>query len=376
MSVPRATYRVQLTPDFGFDATAAIVPYLARLGVSHLYFSPYLQAAPGSRHGYDVVDHSHVNAELGGEAGHARLVLALGAAGLGQVLDIVPNHMAASGRRNRWWWDVLKHGPDSRFAAYFDVDWNPPDQKLRGLILAPVLGDHYGRELEAGNLRLERDGDELLLRYHEHEFPIDPGSVLELFGGPLTGAQVADVTADPDRLDELLERQHYRLARWRVAAEELDYRRFFDVNELVAIRTEEPEVFARTHELVLGWLRAGVVAGLRVDHPDGLRDPHAYFERLAEAGAAWVLAEKILAPGEELPERWPVAGTTGYEFLNLVLGLFVDPAAGPTLRRVFARFAGIDQPWPDVAAAGRRFVMDRMLAADLRRLVALFEKVV
>jgi (1->4)-alpha-D-glucan 1-alpha-D-glucosylmutase len=315
-----------------------------------------------------VVDHSRVSADLGGEEAHARLCAALGRAGLGQVLDVVPNHMAIAGRRNRWWWDVLRHGRESRYATFFDVSWDPPAAKLRGKILAPVLGDHYGRELEAGRLRVERDDGSLVVRYFEHEFPIDPLTY--------EGEDVDRLNEDPDLLDRLLSRQHYRLARWQVAQDELDYRRFFDVNSLVALRMEEPEVFRRTHELVLSWLRQGLLDGLRVDHPDGLRDPLDYFRRLnAEAPAAWLVAEKILEPGERLPDDWPVAGTTGYDFLNLVLGVLIDPEAEQPLTAVYRSFTGEDAPWPEVAHECRLLVMEQILGSDLQRLAALFERV-
>jgi (1->4)-alpha-D-glucan 1-alpha-D-glucosylmutase len=417
--VPRATYRVQLTPDFGFDHAAAIAGYLSRLGVSHLYCSPYLAAAPGSRHGYDVVDHSRVNPELGGEVGHARLGRALGEHGLGQVLDIVPNHMAIAGQHNRWWWDVLENGPSSRYATYFDVAWDPPERKLRNTILMPVLGDHYGRVLDAGQLRLERQGVRLVVRYFEHELPVDPRSyelvlgdsldglgvllaslpvvspddragalrrhlakeallalLARLEAGPELDARVALVNIDPDRLDALLDQQNYRLARWQTAGFELDYRRFFDVASLAALRMEDPEVFAETHVRVLGWLRAGVLDGVRVDHPDGLRDPFAYLQHLRRAAPdAWIVVEKVLAAGEDLPETWPVAGTTGYDFLNRALGLFVDPAGEAPMTEAYARFTNETAPFADVAYRARRQVMRELLASDLSRLTELFARV-
>src|SRR5947209_3251400 len=338
---PLSTYRVQLQPAFGFDAVTAIAPYLHRLGVSHLYASPYLQAAPGSTHGYDVIDHSRVNAELGGEAGHERMCAALGANRLGQVLDIVPNHMAITSG-NRWWWDVLENGPSSQYASYFDVDWDPPEAKLRNTVLMPILGDHYGRVLEAGELRLRRDGGGFTVHYYEHVLPVAPRSLDDLlaaaarrcrsmeleslatFFGRLppsyltdrasvrerhrdkevlrasldrllreqpevaaaVDAEVAAVNADHDRFDALLERQNYRLAFWRTAGRELDYRRFFDIHTLAALRMEDEAVFLDTHELVISWLDRGVVDGLRLDHPDGLRDPQRYLRRLARAVSA------------------------------------------------------------------------------------------
>ena len=416
---PRATYRVQLNPDFGFAAAGGVTGYLARLGVSHLYCSPYLQAAPGSRHGYDVVDHSRVNAELGGEEGHCRLRRALARAGMGQVLDVVPNHMAIAGRRSRWWWDVLENGPSSRYATYFDVAWDPPERKLRNTILVPVLGDHYGRVLESGQLRLDREDVRLLVRYHEHEFPIDPrsydlvlgdgldglgarfaslpglapedragalrrhvekeallGRLSALDAGPELDARIALIDADPDRLDALLERQNYRLARWQTGGFELDYRRFFDISSLAALRMEDPDVFADTHVRVLEWLHAGVLDGVRIDHPDGLRDPFGYLERLRRAApSAWIVVEKVLDRDEELPDAWPVAGTTGYDFLNRLLGLFVDPAGEAAMTGAYARFTGERDSFAEIAYHGKHQVMRELLASDLSRLTALFVQV-
>ncbi len=369
---PSSTYRLQLHPGFDFAAAAAVAPYLAALGVSHVYASPYLQAAKGSKHGYDVVDHSRVNAELGGKEGHERFCQALGESRLGQVLDIVPNHMSIAGRDNRWWWDVLRHGRRSRYARHFDVDWNSPEPKLRGKILMPILGDHYGRVLDAGDIELVREPDGLVLRYFEHELPIDPESL------PESGLdfEPARLAADPDALHELLERQNYRLASWRTAGHDLDYRRFFDVNTLAALRMEEEEVFKETHALVLGWLAAGVLDGVRVDHPDGLRDPRQYCERLrAAAPGAWIVLEKILAADERLPADWPVEGTTGYEFLNRVTALYVDGTAEEPLTRLYAEFTGTDDGFAEIAHRCKKLVLGNLLASDLRRLTANFVRV-
>ncbi|HEX6547727.1 MAG TPA: malto-oligosyltrehalose synthase [Candidatus Dormibacteraeota bacterium] len=420
---PLATYRLQLTPDFGFDRAAAVAPYLARLGVSHLYSSPQLQAVAGSTHGYDVVDPSRVSFDLGGEAGHARLLEALRAAGLGQVLDIVPNHMAIGGRANRWWWDVLENGASSRFATYFDVAWEPPEPRLRHLILVPVLADHYGRVLDRGELRLHLDEQGFSVRYFEHEFPVSPTSIDSLLEAAAKRASSLELESlaeavrelpdlqpgDPqaeernrrreeimqrfqtvrearpevrealegvvrwangsaDRLDGLLDRQHYRLARWQMALQDIDYRRFFDIDTLAAIRVEDPVVFDATHRLVLEWIDQGVLDGLRIDHADGLRDPEAYLRRLRErAPKAWVVVEKILHPGERLPP-WPVAGTTGYDFMNRVLGLFVDRAGERPLTRAYQHFTGIPDSYPEVAYQSKLRAIDELLAADLNRL--------
>jgi (1->4)-alpha-D-glucan 1-alpha-D-glucosylmutase len=428
---PRSTYRVQLTPSFGFDAVAGIADYLADLGVSHLYASPYLQAAPGSTHGYDVVDHHRVNEELGGAEGHARMRAALGAAGLGQVLDIVPNHMAIGVRENAWWWDVLENGPSSVYASYFDVVWDPPEAKLRNTVLLPVLGDHYGRVLEAGEIQVEREGGSFVVRYHDYAVPVAPRSldtllalanervqvdelesVAAAFGklppawatdtesvrerhrdkevlrarlsqlcdeqpavAKAIDAVVAEINADPDQLDALLERQNYRLAFWRTAGRELDYRRFFDINTLIGLRIEDPQVFEDTHELVLEWVLDGVLDGLRIDHPDGLREPTKYLRKLKEGtSGAWVVVEKILEPGERLPEAWSglTAGTTGYDFLNRVGGLFVDPAGEAPLTALYAEVTGEPTDYEALVLAKKHKVMEDALAADITRLTALF----
>jgi (1->4)-alpha-D-glucan 1-alpha-D-glucosylmutase len=373
-----ATYRVQLHAGFGFEDAAAIAGYLARLGVSHLYCSPYLQAAAGSTHGYDVVDHSRINSEFGGAAGHARLTGRLAEAGLGQVLDIVPNHMAVGTRSNAWWWDVLEHGLESRYADYFDIDWDPPQPKLAGLVLVPVLGDHYGRVLEAGELAVERRDGSLRVRYYDHEAPLSHRTLDELDRGDqgeIPQAMIHALNRDPDALDALLRRQNYRLAYWRTAAEELNYRRFFDISTLAGLRVEDPLVFSDTHRLILGLVRNGVVDGLRVDHVDGLTDPAGYLERLRDAsGGAYVVVEKILGPGETLPRSWPAAGTSGYDFLNAVNQLFTDSAGEAAMRACYARFTAESEDYADVVHAAKLQVMRDSLAAEVERLTSLLAK--
>ena len=367
---PSATYRLQLQAAFDFDAAAGIAGYLRRLGVSHAYSSPYLQAVAGSTHGYDVVDHSRVSRDLGGTEAHERFCGALGEHGLGQVLDIVPNHMAIDSRENRWWWDLLRHGRESRFAGNFDIDWNSPEPKLRGKVLMPILGDHYGRVLASGDLRLEAEPEGWVVRYFDHQLPIDPAS---RSGFPDDPARVA---ADPESLHRLLERQHYRLAHWRTAGQEVDYRRFFDVNSLAALRVEDAQVFHDTHSLVLGWLAAGVLDGIRVDHPDGLRDPAQYFDRLREAAPrAWIVVEKILAAGERLPDSWPVAGTTGYEFAGRLAGLYLDPAGEADLTALYQAFTGVEEEFGEIARAAKKAALGDLLASDARRLTAAFARV-
>jgi (1->4)-alpha-D-glucan 1-alpha-D-glucosylmutase len=378
-SRPRvATYRVQLRPGFTFDDAVAVAGYLAGLGVSHLYCSPCLQAAPGSTHGYDVVDPSRLNAELGGAEGHTRLTARLAAVGLRQVLDIVPNHMDVSGPANAWWWDVLEHGPLSLRAGYFDVDWDPPQPELAGVVLVPVLGDHYGRVLEAGELTVaERDGRPVV-RYHEHELPLGRHTLTDLDRdgeGRLTPAAIATLNRDRDALDALLRRQNYRLAHWRTAAEQLNYRRFFDVTTLAGVRVEDPQVFADTHRLVLKLVRDGAIDGLRIDHVDGLADPRRYLERLREeTHGGYVVVEKILESGEELPD-WPVAGTSGYDFLTAVNQLFTDTAGAESMRAAYTGFTGESADYAEVVYAAKLQVMRTSLAAEMGRLTELLLRV-
>jgi (1->4)-alpha-D-glucan 1-alpha-D-glucosylmutase len=428
----RATYRVQLHKGFPFEAARAEVEYLDRLGVSHLYCSPVLQAAPGSTHGYDVVDHSKVNAELGGEEGYARLASALRARGMGQLLDVVPNHMAVVTPHNRWWWDVLENGPSSRYAAYFDVDWDPPEAKLRNTVLLPVLEDQYGRVLEKALLGVARRDGTFTIKYRDHEWPVAPRSIDSLLAaaaercasdemaliadahGRLAAstatdigairrrhrhkevlrqwlerlcrerpeaaaaveAEVERVNADPDALDALLERQNYRVAFWKTALGDLGYRRFFDVNTLVGLRVESERVFFDTHHLILGWLDDGTVDGLRIDHPDGLRDPAAYLHRLRSARpGVWVVVEKILQPGESLPENWPVEGTTGYDFMARASSLFVDPDGEGPLTDLYAELTGEPTDYAEVLRVRKHRVLRDVLGSDLNRLTALLVEV-
>ncbi len=352
--VPVSTYRVQLRPPaddhpgFGFDDAAAVAPYLADLGVTHLYCSPYLQAAPGSAHGYDVVDHGVLNVELGGADAFARMVAACRSAGLGIVLDVVPNHMAVSEpeSQNATWWGLLREGRDSPYAAWFDVDWDSPDNP--GKVLVPVLGGPLGAVV--GELELLEDR----IRYYDHEVPIAPGTRVD-----------GDVLAT-------LARQHYRLCHWRVAADELNYRRFFDVTTLAGVRVEDPDVFDTTHRLIASQVREGVLDGLRIDHPDGLADPEGYLARLAEVtGGSWVVVEKILEPGEALPASWQTAGTTGYDALNRVLGLFVDPAGEQPLTDLWTQETGSRASYEQVVDATKHLVLDQVLVAEVNRLTEL-----
>ncbi|HEX7746690.1 MAG TPA: malto-oligosyltrehalose synthase [Micromonosporaceae bacterium] len=339
-----ATYRVQVRPAFDLSATAELADYLADLGVTHLYSAPLLAATPGSTHGYDVVDHGRVNPELGGEVGRRRLVAALRAAGLGLVVDIVPNH---AGVRvpiaNPAWWDVLRRGRTSSYAGWFDIDWS------RRRLLLPVLADTPDA---LDDLKIA-EGE---LRYHEHRFPIADGT-----GG-----------GDPR---EVHDRQHYELVSWRRGDSELNYRRFFAVSDLAGLRVEDPAVFDATHAEILRWVAAGEVDGIRVDHPDGLRDPGGYLARLrAAAPDTWLVVEKILEYGEELP-AWPVDGTTGYDALAAVSGLFVDPTAEDDFTVLDTRLTGRRTSWPELIHQTKLTAATRLLAAELTRLARLAPEV-
>ncbi len=383
-TVPKATYRLQFHAGFTLDHAAAIADYLADLGISHIYASPYLQAAPESSHGYDVVDHTTVNRELGGNEGHDRFCRALAENNLGQVLDLVPNHMAISHPvLNKWWWDVLKNGPASQYERFFDIDRNPPERRLGHRLLLPVLADHYGRELEAGKIRIAELAGELVIDYNGMLFPLSPASVTlhaesnkDNTASPDPEKIARTLNAETDALDRLLQNQHYRLAFWRTAAADLNYRRFFAINDLAGIRVEDERVFTETHQLVLKWLRQGIIDGLRIDHPDGLSDPETYFMRLRSASPeGWIIVEKILHTGEDLPSSWPVSGTTGYDFLNLVAGLFVDPAGEAPLTDFYIQFTGETSSFEEIVRVCKHRVMDDLLGADVSRLTELMIRI-
>jgi (1->4)-alpha-D-glucan 1-alpha-D-glucosylmutase len=446
---PRATYRLQFSTEFRLEDARRIVPYLAALGISHVYASPLLAARPGSTHGYDIVDHGRLNPEIGDEAELEALAEALRAHGMGLILDFVPNHMGI-GPDNPWWMDVLEWGRASPFAGFFDIDWSSPEPSLAGKVLLPVLGDQYGAVLERGELELRFDAraGTFVLGYFDATFPIAPRDYpLLLHAAALRAGAAAEAVAalaedllaatrggrgrlpagarrkrvdelkqrlaalaqrdatlpravgevleplngrrgEPasfDALHRLLERQSYRLAYWRVAAHEINYRRFFDVNDLAGLRMEQPELFAASHELVARWLAERKVHGLRLDHVDGLRDSKRYFERLQQlapgppgAGATtprlYVLVEKILAGHERLRADWPVAGTTGYEFMADVNGLFVDPAAEIPLTRTYERIAGTPFHFEEAVVAAKYQVIRESLASELNVLAAAFNR--
>ncbi len=368
-----ATYRVQLHGGWDFAAATDIVPYLRALGVSHLYTSPCLQAMPGSTHGYDVADPTRVNEELGGEEGHRQLLDMLQTQGLGWVLDIVPNHMAIGHPANRWWWDVLKQGSTSRYARFFDIyGWHETPGSFEPIIL-PVLGDEREKVLAAGDLKVARESSEWVVCYYDHRFPIAPDSITPQLDQRDDFADA--LNSDRTLLEALLEKQHYRLVYWRRAARELNYRRFFDINTLIGVRVEDEEVFRTTHARVLDWIREGALSGLRVDHPDGLADPQDYFTRLRGiAGDLPIWAEKILEPGETMRDTWPIQGTTGYEFLNRVGGLFIDPDGKPVMTRLYQQFTGEQRSFPDIVTDSKRMVLRDILRADVRYLAHLLRR--
>ena len=365
---PRATYRLQLSRDFTFDDAAGIVPYLAGLGVSHVYCSPVLQAAAGSTHGYDVIDPTRLDEELGGEDGFQRLVEAARRHSMELLIDIVPNHMATAGRANPWWWDLLEHGTASRYAKYFDIDWDPATSPIKDKVLLGVLGDRYGRELDAGAFRLDRESAGVVLRYHEHAFPI---SDLDRADG-----NIEDIEKDADLLDALLQRQHYRLAYWRTAQEEVNYRRFFTIDSLIGLRVENESVFDSAHSTILRLVDSADVTGLRIDYIDGLRDPDGYLRRLrARVPGAYVVVEKILASHEQLPGAWPVQGTTGYDFIAAVDGLFVETENEAAMTALYHGFTGESQAFAEVARASKLHAVSNELAPDLERLVTLLVQI-
>jgi len=429
--IPGSTYRLQLHKDFTFDDAAGIAEYLHELGVSHVYCSPYLQAAPGSTHGYDVVDHQTVNKELGGAAAHQRFCTRLGEVGLGQVLDIVPNHMSL-GKENRYWWDVLENGTSSRYASFFDIDWQPQEERLRDKVLVPILGDQYGRVLQSGGIKVVRRGIKFQVECAGQTLPVSPPSLPVILSraaeyaksdtlsflaasfGRLPAPEYADrrtilarhrdkvvlftllerlcaeepgileamdhavteLSGNLDVVDDFLNQQNYRLAYWKSADQQLSYRRFFDVNTLIGLRVEREHVFEETHALVLDWLKRGVLDGVRIDHPDGLRDPLEYLKRLRErAPDAWVVGEKILEPGEFLRENWPIQGTTGYDFLNVVAGVLVAPEGMAELTSVYGDFTDQITDFHSIAHEKKINVTQEALASDVNRLTSLFVEI-
>ncbi len=449
---PAATYRVQLSGHLTFDELRQLVDYFERLGIGALYLSPFLRAAAGSGHGYDVVDPTQLDPGLGTEEQLGELSQALRRAGLGMMIDIVPNHMGVADPHNRWWQDVLENGPGAQFAKFFDIDWNPPREGLRGKVLLPVLGDQFGKVLEERQLQLAYENERLVLKYFERALPTDPrtwtavlGHTVEIASSRLeadapermelesivtalehlpprtaktaedlqqryresevTRRRLATLLSDShevqcalertiidfngrpgdaasfDRLEAFVTDQPYRLCHWRVATDEINYRRFFDVDSLAAIRVEDPEVFQAVHEAILRFVEKRWVTALRIDHADGLHDPAQYLTNLATAvqqaraaggkpskkkpAGLYTVVEKILGFDESLPADWPVHGTTGYDFLNLLNGVFVDRLGGYGLRDAYTRFLGNARPFAEVLHESKRAILSSSLSAEL-----------
>ncbi|MBV9923665.1 MAG: malto-oligosyltrehalose synthase, partial [Acidobacteria bacterium] len=455
--IPVSTYRLQFNREFTFGEARALADYFRELGVTDYYSSPVLKARPGSAHGYDIVDHTQVNPESGGEEQLAELLRALREQGMGFLVDVVPNHMSIAESQNAWWQDVLENGPGSSFARHFDIDWNPPNPTLKNRVLLPILGDQFGRVLERQELRVSYRDGAFFLNYWETQLPVAARTSTLVLRRALEAARARLAESDPnalelesiitalehlpprtetdparlrerrrekdvvrrrlstlvkesneiraavhdalarlngeqgrpesfDALEELVSRQAYRLSFWRVAADEINYRRFFDVNELAAVRVEERPVFTAVHEVILRLVRQGLVTGLRIDHVDGLLDPYKYLKDLQreaegrrnEARPFYVVVEKILGHDELLRREWPVQGTTGYEFVNLLNGLFVDAANGQALRELYADFTGARVRFTDLLYECKRLILKAAMSSELfvlsRRLTRIAER--
>jgi (1->4)-alpha-D-glucan 1-alpha-D-glucosylmutase len=461
--VPLSTYRLQVHAGFPLTAARDIVPYLRRLGVDVCYTSPYFTAEPGSTHGYDVCNHNEINPEVGGIEAHTAFTDALHAAGMGHLVDFVPNHMGIATATNLWWRDVLENGPSSPSARFFDIDWSPVKTELHAKLLLPILGDQYGSVLERGELQLEYRNGVLVLHYFDHELPINPRQAPRVFRiaaerladrlGPedprlheflsiiaslenmpgytaqdpgqiaerhrekeVARARLARLAEEEsavreeieravqeyngrsgdaasfDRLHDLLERQAYRLSYWRTASHQINYRRFFDVNGLAGLRVEDAEVFKATHTLLAQMIKDGRVSAVRIDHPDGLFDPAGYFEMLQDLAAdgwgvarrdgggrrerpLYVVAEKILSGREQLPFRWAVHGTTGYNFLNDLNGIFVDASQARRARRVYTKLTAQSESFDDVLYVCKRLIMETAMASELSVLAHMLARI-
>jgi (1->4)-alpha-D-glucan 1-alpha-D-glucosylmutase len=388
MNPPRATYRLQFHRGFTFAQAAALVPYFASLGISHLYASPIMTARPGSMHGYDTIDPTRVNRELGGEEELKRLVRQLRRHELGLIVDIVPNHMAI-GAGNVWWMDVLARGAHSRYAKYFDINWTPSDSLLRGKLLLPILGRPYAEALAAGEITLHvADGGQPVVRYFDHELPLASET-----RDAIVGDSLCDFTghspAARRRLNQLLERQHYRLAWWRCANDDINWRRFFDINELAAIRVEDEDVFEAVHGTIFRLYAEGVLDGLRIDHIDGLSRPGEYCRRLRRrlaaldkerppdcpAGPAYVVVEKILAHDEQLPASWETDGTTGYDFMDEVSALQHDGAGERPLTELWQRVSGRPGDFKSEEEEARREILRRSFSSQFEAMLDVFAKI-
>ena len=370
----RATYRLQLNKDFTFEHAKSVIPHLADLGISHAYLSPILMARPGSTHGYDTVNHARINPELGTLEDFRRLVAALREQEMGVLLDFVPNHMGVGGAANALWLDVLKNGQASRYAEWFDINWAPQRPALDDKLLVPFLGKSYADCLVEDDLELRHDEEGFAVWAHdEHKLPIRPESeqrLLQHYGSAEAGISALSGASGRQALDALIAQQHWRAAHYATAADEINYRRFFNNADLAGIRIDRPEVFAHSHQLILALIEEGLVHGLRIDHIDGLLDPRGYLETLRSKAPKleYLLVEKILAPHETLPGSWPVDGTTGYEAGALLTRLLVRPEAEAALTRTYVDFVGTDTPPRKESYLSRLRVMDNELAAELATL--------
>ena len=448
LQIPSATYRIQLHKDFTFRDASALIPYLKDLGVSHVYASPFFRAARGSTHGYDVCDHNELNPELGAREDFEGFANGLKEKGMGLIVDFVPNHMGIAESQNRWWQDVLEHGPASGYARFFDIDWHPRKSELENKVLLPTLGDQYGRVLEKGEFKVKFEEGGFFLEYYALKLPLaqgTTGSILELAGKRLaerseelasiltaishlpertdvreekitelqretriirerlvrlckenpefdaaiqTELESLHTPQQPesfDRLDALINQQSYRLSFWRVASEEINYRRFFDINTLAAIRMELPEVFDAAHVLLLELISAGFITGIRLDHIDGLANPAEYLTTLQSRVAAalgregakegvYLVVEKILGPGEKLREGWPIHGTTGYEFANEVTELLIDTSAQRAISQCYSRFIGGNPDYKEIVYDSKRLVMQVSMASEVNSLGLLLNR--
>jgi (1->4)-alpha-D-glucan 1-alpha-D-glucosylmutase len=439
-AIPIATYRLQLTKDFDFDKAVQVVPYLKTLGITHLYASPFTTARKGSTHGYDVVDHTKLNPELGGEAGFARLSDALRTHDLGLILDFVPNHVGVHYADNPWWLDVLEWGPASSHAVSFDIDWEQLPYRKRGGVLLPILGSSYGEALERGDIELRYDAAEGTFScwYFEHRLPIAPeryGEILRMIvkearaetstagksllqlasryhglrhpgpkeapafkaelrdiaqGNEIIARGIAAYRAGPERsaptlaLHHLLERQHYKLGHWRLASSDINYRRFFDVNSLAGLRVEDAGTFESAHGLVRRLIAEGRLQGLRLDHIDGLRDPAQYFQRLRrlvrdaqgnDPKPFYVLVEKILGEGEKLPSFAGVHGTTGYEWMNTITQVLVDPKGLDSLDEIWRQISNQSPRLEPVITEAKRRVLETLLTSEFTVLARLLARI-
>jgi (1->4)-alpha-D-glucan 1-alpha-D-glucosylmutase len=469
--IPVSTYRLQFNNQFTFADAQALVDYLAELGISDIYSSPILTARPGSLHGYDVVDHTKINPELGTEEEFVAFARSLAGHAMGVLMDVVPNHMCIASSINRWWQDVLENGPGSPYARFFDIDWQPPKENFADKVLLPILGDQYGRVLENQEIRITYRGGAFFANYYETSLPVAPRSathILEMalrelrknLGDPhpevlelesimtaighlplrtetdpqkvrerrrenevikgrlsnlVKGSQQARHAVhqalielngkkdDPrsfDRLEQLLSEQAYRLSYWRVAADEINYRRFFDINELAAVRIEERPVFTAVHEVIFRLLKKGCVTGLRIDHVDGLLDPEKYLRDLQRACAAvvrksrnastdenggagagrtdkpfYVVVEKILGHDELLRTDWPVYGTTGYEFMNLLNGIFVDTGNGQAFHELYRNFTGVSESFGKILYDAKKLILRLAMSSELHVLARRLDRI-